>query len=249
MLKRELLNVENENGKVPMKMNLQLFAAGAADDGTGDEGSEDDSDDDDDDDGDEDGKKSKSDSKSANEKTFTQKQVNAMMSTEKKQGRRALLKELGFKNEKEAKSALEQYLKYVESQKTDDQKQADAKNKENDAILEAERKANIAEAKVSALSMGCKKECVDDMVALVMGKLSDDNDDVQALMTEMKTKYPSMFESGKEDDDDKSKAGKRGTGTTRKQTKADPKKDESLGKRLATKKVATTSTKKSIWSK
>ena len=96
-------NVQEEN-KPFRPFNLQFFGGGTDDDnvddsadGDVDEGGTGDDADDDEEDGNQHG---------TGEKTFTQKQVTALMAREKKEGRRSVLKALGFKSEAEAKSAL-----------------------------------------------------------------------------------------------------------------------------------------------
>ena len=189
------------------------------------------------------------------ERTFTQEEVNRMMAREKKQGRAALLKELGYKDEKSAMSASKSYNAWLEAQKSEEQKAADKEIKDNEALLEAQAKANEAEAKVEALMLGCKPGNVDDVIALAMAKKTDDGD-FKTIIGEIKKKYPDMFNKssdGEEDDkDEKEKTkGQKGTGGNV-SSKSKEKKDESeksLGSRLAaSRRKNKTDAKKSYWS-
>lgn len=182
------------------------------------------------------GKDKSGDDKSKFGKTFTQEQVNKMMTREKNQGRNAALRELGIdpKNSK----MIAMVKAFIESQKTDEQK-----NTENDAenqakINEAERRAQIAEAKAEAMMMGVKTQYVEDVVTLALAKMTEDSD-LKTIIGEFKTKYPIWF--GESEDDDKSrkdkekgKIGQKGTGSSIKASKEDKGREgKSLGARLA----------------
>ena len=208
-----------------MLMNLQHFAESSDQekdddqDGNGDDDSDgDDHDDDSDDEGNKD-----------NEKKFTQAEMTATAAKEKKQGRAAAFREMGFKSEKEAKAQLEAFRKYQESQLTPEQKTAAQIQQANDDKSEAEKRAEAAENKLAAIQAGVKKDAVDDAVAIAMMKV-EDGKSLEDVLGEMKTqpRYKGFFD-GSDDDDDK--GGKGGTGTSVRHKS--PKKDEDgIGKRL-----------------
>lgn len=177
------------------------------------------------------------------EKTFTQAQVNKMMTTEKNQGRAAALKELGI-DPKDTK-AVAMVKALIDSQKTDEQKDAETKAAEQAKIAEAEQRALFAEAKAEAMTLGVKPEFVDDVVTLAMSKLKDDTD-LKTIIGEFKTKYTVWF--GSSDEEDKNSTGKKGTGASIKNSSKKESNKESLGARLAAQRKTTT-TKKSYWSK
>lgn len=178
------------------------------------------------------------DEKKEEVKTFTQEQVNAMMAKEKKQGKKSALAELGLENA--SKSDIADYMKWKESQKTDEQKANEKANADTQARLEAERKAQIAEAKVEAMVLGVKPDCVDDIIALAMGKMTEDGD-FKTIISELKTKYPLMFNDGSSSEDDKDKkdekkkTGQKGTGGNVKNDTKGSKEEgtKGLGARLA----------------
>lgn len=190
-------------------------------------------------------------------KTFTQDQVSRMMTKEKRQGMAAAYKELGI-NPKDAK-AVAMVKALIASQKTDEQKAAE-QQAENDAkAREAEERVAKAEIKAEAMVLGIKREFVEDMVALVMSKKTDDSD-IKTLLGEYKKKYPMWFDDGSNgDDDDKSgkgskgKTGQRGTGSSVKGDNGGKKNDkagdnnQSMGQRLAARRKASMP-KKSYWS-
>lgn len=169
-----------------------------------------------------------SDDSEKGEKTFTQSEVNKMMSREKKQGRSALLKELGFKNVDDAKSFYNKYKPQEDASKTDEQKQ----NEVNSQNTELQNKLATAQAQVAAMKFGAKSEYVDDVITLALAKLDDENDDLNEIFGEIKTKHSYMFIS--KDEDEKGNAGKKGTGGSPSgKNSSGSDKEKSIGARLA----------------
>lgn len=182
------------------------------------------------------------------EKTFTQDQVNRMMTREKNQGRNAVYKELGI-DPKDTKTVA-QFKAFIESQKTEEQKAAEKESADKAKQAESEHRVAVAEAKAEAMMMGVKPQYVEDAVTLVLAKLDEDTD-VKTLLGELKTKYPIWF--GESDDEDdkgaKGKTGQKGTGSSVKQAEKGGKKGEAekgLGARLAAQRRGT-GKKSSYW--
>lgn len=208
-----------------MLMNLQHFAEQSDQDKDDDQdGNEDDDSDGDDHDDDSDDEGNKD-----NEKKFTQAEMTATAAKEKKQGRAAAFREMGFKSEKEAKAQLEAFRKYQESQLTPEQKTAAQIQQANDDKSDAEKRAEAAENKLAAIQAGVKKDAVDDAVAIAMMKV-EDGKSLEDVLGEMKTqpRYKGFFD-GSDDDDDK--GGKGGTGTSVRH-KSSKKDEDGIGKRL-----------------
>lgn len=183
-------------------------------------------------------------------KTFTQEQVNKMMTREKNQGRSAALKELGIDPKDSKMVAMVKAL--IESQKTDEQKAAEKDAENQTKMNEAEQRAQIAEAKAEAMMLGVKTQYVDDVVTLALAKTTEDSD-LKTIIGEFKTKYPVWF--GESEDDDKGgkdkgkgKTGQKGTGSSVKTSKEDKGKGEEkgLGARLAAQRRGT-GKKSSYW--
>lgn len=182
-------------------------------------------------------------------KTFSQKQVSAMMTKEKKQGRNAAYAELGIDPNNVQQVAMVKAL--IESQKTDEQKLNEEAAAQAAKIAEAEHRAAVAEAKAEAMKAGAKSEFVDDIVALAMTKV-DENTDIESAIGELKTKYQVWF--GQDEPDGRS-AGQRGTGTSvgNGTGNSSSSKDggQSLGSRLAANRQAVRAggkERKSFWS-
>lgn len=246
---RKNFETDEENttrGRMPM--NLQFFAEKGGS-GTNDDDDNDNIDDDADEGTDNDndegkgsgGKKDqntsgkdadKSGAKSS--KTFTQEQVTRMMTKEKNQGRAAVLRELGI-DPKDTKM-VNMVKALIESQKSDEQKEAEKNNEAQEKVREATERALKAECKAEAMALDAKKEFVDDVVVLAMAKYNEDAD-FKTLIGEIKTKYPNFF--GKSDEDEKP-TGKKGTGSALKKdgkAKGNGEDEKSLGKRLAAQRV------------
>ena len=208
-----------------MLMNLQHFAEPSDHDKDDDhDGNEDDDSDGDDHDDDSDDEGNKD-----NEKKFTQADMTATAAKEKKQGRAAAFREMGFKSEKEAKAQLEAFRKYQESQLTPEQKTAAQIKQANDDKSDAEKRAEAAENKLAAIQAGVKKDAVDDAVAIAMMKV-EDGKSLEDVLGEMKTqpRYKGFFD-GSDDEDDK--GGKGGTGTSVRH-KSSKNVEDGIGKRL-----------------
>ena len=222
--------IENMLGNTLPRMatNLQFFASSGDQDrdDDGDDHNDNGDDDSDGDDHDDDSDEGDKDSKD-NEKKFTQADMTATAAKEKKQGRAAAFREMGFKSEKEAKAQLEAFRKYQESQLTPEQKTAAQIQQANDDKSDAEKRAEAAENKLAAIQAGVKKDAVDDAVAIAMMKV-EDGKSLEDVLGEMKTKprYKGFFDGSDDGDDRKS-----GTGTSVRH-KSSKKDEDGIGKRL-----------------
>ncbi|WP_291632200.1 hypothetical protein [Clostridium sp.] len=156
-------------------------------------------------------------------KKFTQAELNAHLAKEKKQGKKSALASLGFKTEAEAKEELDKYNAWKTSQLTDAEKATAATKATNEAVDSANKRAAIAEMKLSAINIGVKADSIDDAIAIANLKITDDKD-LDTILAEMEKddKYSSFFT------DSKSSTG----GSNSHGTKADVK-AVNFGKRLA----------------
>lgn len=191
--------------KMFLPLNLQFFAEGGDGSGGGEEGAEGEEHEEDDDEGAE----KKEGKKKSKRVTFEQAELSRMMANEKKQGRLAVLKELGIDTDdvKSNKDAMEKFREWQKSQRTD-LENAQEELKEMQKIKNAN---NILEAKVEALSLGAKPDCLDDLIALCIVKV-DDEHDLQSIMKDMKSKYPMFFGDSERKDEDEEDVEERGTG-------------------------------------
>lgn len=194
---------------------------------------DDEDEDSDDEDDDEKSKKKKSTSKKV---VLSQTQLNRMMTKEKREGKKSILKALGFDSIDEAKKAGKLLTTLLDSQKTDKEKSADSEK----ARKAAEEKAMLAEFKLSCALHGVNKDSIDDVLAIAAGKVDEDTsiDDVLDEMMEQK-RYKGFFSRVADDDDDDDDSKGKGTGrlpgNKRRSTAS---KNAEYGKQLATKRVS-----------
>lgn len=162
-------------------------------------------------------------------KLFTQKEVNRFTAREKEQGRNSVYKALGL--DPKDKKTIEAVKSFVESQKTEEQKNAEREAENNTKLLELEQRAMLAEAKAEVMALGVKGQFVDDAVTLALAKVNDDND-LKTVISSFKDKYPIWFKPSEED---KGSVGKRGTGSSVNNSKEtnNGKYKDGLGARLA----------------
>lgn len=126
-------------------------------------------------------------------KTFTQEEVNRMLANEKRQGRQSVLKALGLDpNDKYAEKKAKAIL---DGQKTKEEKDAEALKAEQEARSNAEAKAAAAEHKLTALTNGCKKDYIDEVIALASAKV-DETTDFETALKAVKEKCPAFFDEG-----------------------------------------------------
>lgn len=125
------------------------------------------------------------------EKTFTQEDVNRMLANEKRQGRQAALKALGLDpNDKDAEKKAKEIL---DAQKSDAEKVAEALKAAQEAQAEALKKATAAEYKLGVLNAGCKKDYVDEVMALASAKV-DESTTFEMALKAIKEKCAAFFE-------------------------------------------------------
>ena len=192
----------------------------------------------------------KSRGKNSKDKTFTQSQVTRMMTREKNQGRNAVYKELGI-DPKDTKM-INMFKAFVESQKSDEEKAAEKESENQTKINEAEHRALVAEAKAEAMLLGVKSQYVEDIVTLALSRMTEDAD-LKTIIGEFKTKYPTWF--GESDDAEgknkgNDKIGKKGTGSSIKNSDKSKNGDESkgIGARLAAQRKSSNK-KSNYWGK
>lgn len=188
-MKNQLVNEMFEKTILPF--NLQLFAEGdGADENKDDQNDDGDSEDDSDDDNDNNDKE---------EKKFTQSELSAVATTEKKQGRKSAFRELGFKNEKEAKAEMAEFKKWKESQLTPEQKAQKDLDDSKEATSEAEKRAQAAEEKLAVVIAGVRKDSIDDVLVIARVKVTEDKS-LDDVLNEMKKeeRYKSFFGSSED---------------------------------------------------
>lgn len=122
------------------------------------------------------------------EKKFTQKELERIAAKEKNEGKKTILKQLGFKSTEEAKKAIALYQALINSQKNEEEK----KGEEAENAL---RRAEEAENKLACVIAGVSKDAIEDALAIAKRKVTDEKN-LESVLTEMKSepKYKSFFD-------------------------------------------------------
>ena len=167
------------------------------------------------------------------EKTFTQKEVNAMMAKEKRQGKNSVLKNLGFNSEEDAKKAFNLLKALTDSQKTAEQKVIEEKDEAVKGKDKAEERAIKAENKLACLMAGVSKDCIDDVLAIASAKVDEDNELSDVLEDMKKNKKYALFFEESDKHDDEVNDDHKGTGAKPKNNKGIKDEPCNLGERLA----------------
>lgn len=158
--------------------------------------------------------------------TFSQADLNRVGAQEKANGKKSMLKELGFEDEKSAKEAMAKFKEWQASQKSEAEKVQDKINAATTAQTAAESRAQAAENKLEIVKAGGNAQFVDDIMALVSVRMNESTDFKTALEA-VKKDHPSFFADG-------SNSGDSGTGgSLNRQNNNKNGQQTGLGERLA----------------
>ncbi len=128
-------------------------------------------------------------------KTFTQDDVNNLITKESRAAQEKLLKQLGIEDFDGAKEGLEKFREWQESQKTEAERQAEALKEYETKTGTLTNENATLKAQLSALKAGVKAESADDVVALAE-RLVNDETDIDAAITTVIEKYPHFAQAG-----------------------------------------------------
>ena len=179
-----------------LKMNLQLFAEGGSSssgDGGNDGGNNNTNENNNSSEGNTDG----NEGKGKKLVSMSQDELSKMMAKEKKEGRAAILRELGINTDdaKTNKDIMEKFRNWQESQKTE----LDKANEKLGALEAVQKENMMLTAKVKALSLGAKPDALDDLITLATAKV-DEEHSVESILEELKPKYPMFYTVSSTDD-------------------------------------------------
>lgn len=135
------------------------------------------------------------------EKTFTQKEVDEIV----KQRLSRATKDMPSKDE------LKAFKEWQDNQKTAEQRNAEKITAAENGRTAAEKRAEAAEAKCTALTKGVRPEVLDDVITLAMSKVGDDKTVEQAI-DEVIKKHPSFCAAEKAPEKKPSFLGASGSG-------------------------------------
>lgn len=178
------------------------------------------------------------DSSGDSSQTFTQADLNRVGAQEKAAGKKSILKELGFEDEKSAKDAITKYKEWKASQQTEAEKQQEKLTAATNAQSAAEARATLAENKLEIMKAGGVATSVDDIMAMISVRINDKTD-FKAALEDVKKVYPNFFGSS----DSNSDNGTGGGLNRQNQNNNKGKTTEGIGARLAQNRIKNNTTK------
>ena len=118
----------------------------------------------------------------APEKALTDSEKKAL----REEGKRALLEELGVTDCKTAKEGLEAYRKSVEANKSDIEKEREARAAAEQTAADNLKRAEHYEACITAIKGGANAETVDDLVTIAAAKAAEKGESIEAVIDTLK---------------------------------------------------------------
>lgn len=129
-----------------------------------------------------------------NENKTEQKEENKVNVEETKtQGVNEFLKVLGVEKKEDLQAIVDAYNEQVESRKSDLEKANDSNKTLTKRLVEEKERADIAEAKLAAISLGAKKELVDDLVVIAKAKITGDKKIIDIVEEIKKSNVGSVY--------------------------------------------------------
>ena len=157
--------------------------------------------------------------KTAQAKTFTQEQVNDLVTREKRREVEGFLKEIGFSDVKNAKEGLEKFKSWQESQRSDQEKTAE-RLKSIESELGAERtKTSTYEAQFEALKANVPVERAEKVAKLALSGVYEGETIAEKVAAVLK-EFPE-YATEKEDPAKKEKSGVRFGTETKKESQSE----------------------------
>lgn len=121
----------------------------------------------------------------------------------KKQGVNEILAALGVDSKEDLQTIVSQYKQEQENKKTDLEKANDSNKSLTKRLVEEKERADIAEAKLAAITLGAKPDLVDDLVIVAKSKVTEDKKILDIIEEIKKSKSGSVYfvseEENKED--------------------------------------------------
>lgn len=124
-------------------------------------------------------------------KTFTQEQLNGIVTKETRNAQEKIIKQLGAKDFESAKEGLKQLKEFQDSQKTEAQRLTDTNKTLSTENEQYKDKVTNLEAQVIAMKAGVSAESVEDVVTLAKTQVNDDLD-MSAAIDQIVKKYPNF---------------------------------------------------------
>ena len=122
----------------------------------------------------------------------------------KKQGVNEILAALGVESKEDLQTIVNQYKQEQESKKSDLEKANDSNKTLTKRLVEEKERADIAEAKLAAITLGAKPDLVDDLVIVAKSKATEGKKILDVIEEIKKSNSGSVyFVSEEEEKEDK----------------------------------------------
>lgn len=163
----------------------------------------------------------------------------------KKQGVNEILAALGVESKEDLQTIVNQYKQEQESKKSDLEKANDSNKILTKRLVEEKERADIAEAKLAAITLGAKPDLVDDLVIVAKSKATEDKKILDVIEEIKKSNSGSVYFVSEEEkkEDKKNRRTVTRTNSKMQEEKQKEEKEEgtegSLAKRLFARKQTT----------
>lgn len=163
----------------------------------------------------------------------------------KKQGVNEILAALGVDSKEDLQTIVSKYQQEQENKKTDLEKANDSNKTLTKRLVEEKERADIAEAKLAAITLGAKPDLVDDLVIVAKSKATEDKKILDAIEEIKKSNSGSVYFVSEEErkEDKKNRRTVTRTNSKMQEEKQKEEKEEgtegSLAKRLFARKQTT----------
>lgn len=145
----------------------------------------------------------------------------------KKQGVNEILAALGVDSKEDLQTIVSKYQQEQENKKTDLEKANDSNKALTKRIVEEKERADIAEAKLAAITLGAKPDLVDDLVIVAKSKATEDKKILDVIEEIKKSNSGSVyFVSEEEKKEEEKKEDKKRRTVTRTNSKMQEKKQK-----------------------
>lgn len=163
----------------------------------------------------------------------------------KKQGVNEILAALGVESKEDLQTIVNQYKQEQESKKSDLEKANDSNKTLTKRLVEEKERADIAEAKLAAITLGAKPDLVDDLAIVAKSKATEDKKILDVIEEIKKSNSGSVYFVSEEErkEDKKNRRTVTRTNSKMQEEKQKEEKEEgtegSLAKRLFARKQTT----------
>lgn len=148
----------------------------------------------------------------------------------KKQGVKEILAALGVDSKEDLQTIVSQYKQEQESKKSDLEKAKDSNKNLTKRLVEEKERADIAEAKLAAITLGAKPDLVDDLVIVAKSKVTEDKKILDIIEEIKKSNSGSVyFVSEEENKEDKKNRTVTRTNSKMQEEKQKEEKEEMVG--------------------